>query len=70
MNCPRYAITDAAALKAVGLPKFMLGTWDHYNTTLGMVRLGRISGKGCHLASISVDDFAKGVELGLFVKVA
>ena len=70
MSMPAYAITDAAALKAVGLPKYMLGTWDHYNTTLGMVRLGRITGKGCNLASISEADFAKGVELGLFVKVA
>ncbi len=70
MSCPRCNITDAAALAIVGLPKLMLGTWDHYNTSAGMVRLGRVSGKGAKFASLNVADFEKGVEVGLFVKVA
>ena len=70
MTCPRYTVTDAAALAVVGLPKLLLGTWDHYNTTIGHARLGRVSGKGAKFASLLVEDFEKAVEVGLFVKVA
>ena len=64
----RYTITDAKNLAAVGLPKYMIGTWDHYNTTIGEVRLARVSGKGQKFASLAVSDFETGVRLGLFVK--
>lgn len=69
MTPTRYSITDAANIAAVGLPKFMLGTWDHYNTQDGMVRLARVSGRGRKFASLRADDFAKGVSVGLFVEV-
>jgi|GEM_PF-6242796 hypothetical protein len=69
MTPTRYSITDSANIAAVGLPKFMLGTWDHYNTQDGMVRLARVSGRGRKFASLRADDFSKGVSVGLFVEV-
>ena len=63
-----YTISNAADLEAVGLPKFLLGTWTHYNTTIGEVRLGRVSGKGAKFASLRVEDFNKAIEVGLMVR--
>lgn len=63
----RYAITDSATIAAVGLPKYMIGTWVHYNTNLGFVRLGRVSGRGAKFASLLEADFAKMVQVGLAV---
>lgn len=64
----RYAITNAADLATVGLPKYLLGTWDHYNTTLGEVRLARVSGRGQKFASLRVSDFEKAIEVGLVTR--
>ena len=69
MTIRRYTITDSAKVSAVGLPKFMLGTWDHYNTQDGMIRLARVSGRGRKFTSLRASDFAMGVEAGLFVEV-
>lgn len=69
MTPTRYTIADAAALATVGLPLYMLGTWDHYNTHLGEVRLARVSGKGRKFASLTVEDFAAAIKYGL-VKAA
>jgi len=63
----RYTITNAADLANVGLPAYMLGTWDHYATNGGYVRLGRVSGKGAKFASLLVADFSKAVSVGLVV---
>jgi hypothetical protein len=66
MNPTRYAITDSAGLLAVGLPAYMLGTWDHYATSAdGWVRLARVSGKGRAFASLSLSDWTEGVKRGL-----
>lgn len=69
MTPTRYSITDAANIANVGLPKFMLGTWDHYNTQDGMIRLARVTGRGRKFASLAASDFEKGIAVGLFVKV-
>ena len=69
MTIRRYTITDSDKVSAIGLPKFMLGTWDHYNTQDGMVRLARVSGRGRKFTSLRASDFAMGVEVGLFVEV-
>lgn len=63
----RYTITNAADLAAVGLPAYMLGTWDHYNTTIGEARLARVSGRGRKFASLRVEDFKKAIDVGLVV---
>ena len=63
----RYTITNAADLANVGLPAYMLGTWYHYATNGGYVRLGRVSGKGSKFASLLVADFNKAVSVGLVV---
>ena len=63
----RYTVTNAADLATVGLPKYLLGTWDHYNTTIGEARLARVSGRGQKFASLRVDDFEKAIEVGLVV---
>lgn len=65
----RYIVTDRRALEIVGLPVYMLGTWDHYNTHLGHARLGRVSGRGQKFASLLVADFEKAIEVGLVVPV-
>ncbi len=67
MTLPRYTITNAADIATVGLPKYMLGTWDHYATNGGYVRLGRVSGRGQKFASLLVADFEKMVSVGLAV---
>ena len=63
----RYTVTNADDLATVGLPAYMLGTWEHYATNGGYVRLGRVSGKGSKFASFLVKDFDKAVSVGLFV---
>ena len=63
----RYTVTNADDLAAVGLPAYMLGTWEHYATNGGYVRLGRVSGKGSKFASFPVEDFDKAISVGLFV---
>lgn len=66
MNLPRYTVTSATDLLLVGLPKYFLGTWEHYATSAdGWVRLARVSGKGQKFASLTVNDFNKAVEVGL-----
>ena len=67
MTVTRYTVTNAAALLAVGLPQYLLGTWDHYNTSIGEVRLARVSGHGQRFASLLVADFNKAIEVGLIV---
>jgi hypothetical protein len=66
----RYTVTDAENVAAVGLPKYVVGTWEHYNTTIGEARLARVSGRGRKFLSLPVDVLAKAVEVGLFVKEA
>jgi len=68
MTAARYTVTNAADLATVGLPKYMLGTWDHYNTSGdGWVRLARVTGKGQKFASLLVADFQKMIAVGLAV---
>lgn len=64
---PRYTVTNAADLANVGLPAYMLGTWEHYATNGGYVRLGRVSGRGKKFASLLEGDFAMMVQAGLAV---
>lgn len=67
-SLPRFQITDAAGLLAVGLPAYALGTWAHYATTPdGWVRLGRVSGRGQRFLTLRVEDFDRGIECGLFL---
>ena len=68
-TAPRYIVTNAADLANVGLPAYMLGTWDHYNTSIGEVRLARVTGKGQKFASLLVADFEKMIAVGLAVAV-
>ncbi len=42
MPTTRYIVTNEADVLAVGLPKYILGTWDHYSTHLGEARLYRV----------------------------
>lgn len=63
---PRYSVTDREALTIVGLPAYLLGTWEHYATSAdGWVRLARLSGRGAKFASLRVGELAKAVDVGL-----
>lgn len=66
-NLPRFTVTNAADLATVGLPSYLLGTWEHYTTNLGEARFGRVAGKGRKFISLPVDIFAKMVDAGLMV---
>lgn len=64
----RYNITDRRSLELVGLPAYLIGTWDHYTTSPdGWVRLGRVSGKGQKFASFTAADWSKMLHHGLAV---
>lgn len=66
---PTYEVTDRATLTAVGLPAYMIGTWEHYNTQGEWVRFGRKSGKGRKFLTLLDTDFAKAVQVGLMRKI-
>ncbi len=66
-NLPTYRIDNAADLATVGLPAYLIGTWQHYATNLGEARFGRVSGKGRKLISLPLDIFHKMQAAGLMV---